>query len=434
MKLTVFQSDKGDCLLLEASDGKHRMLVDGGVSRAYSEHVAPAMGTLRKAKKDLDIVYVSHIDSDHISGVLQLLDDEAAWRVHEHQLAIGNRTHKPPAAQRPPKVGTIFHNSFHDQIGKNSGEVQDMLAATAATLMAGDGPALSEMALGRHEIATSVAEALKVSQRIKKGQLNIPLNPHDGGKLMMVRATLSPITLGTISLHIIGPFDTDVANLRKEWNTWLREHQDMVKKIRSQAKADSSNMGTSVTALLSPMVNAAATLGAEELALAKRLGLRAKVTTPNLASLMFLAEEGGQTLLLTGDGHRDDILKGLEHHGRLDAAGKIHVGTLKVQHHGSEHNIDAHFCNHVTADKYIFCGNGEHENPDLDVLGVIFDRRMANDTKKFKFLFNSTSKLSVNADGRLHLKKVEALVAKQVTKSKGRLSTAFISGSSMRVL
>jgi hypothetical protein len=149
---------------------------------------------------------------------------------------------------------------------------------------------------------------------------------------------------------------------------------------------------------------------------------------------MFLAEEGGETLLLTGDGHRDDILKGLEHHGRLDAAGKIHVGTLKVQHHGSEHNIDAHFCNHVTADKYIFCGNGEHENPDLDVLGVIFDRRMANDTKKFKFLFNSTSKLSVNEDGRGHLKKVEALVAKQKTKSNGRLSTAFISGSSMRVL
>jgi hypothetical protein len=88
----------------------------------------------------------------------------------------------------------------------------------------------------------------------------------------------------------------------------------------------------------------------------------------------------------------------------------------------------------VTADKYIFCGNGEHENPDLDVLGVIFDRRMANDTKKFKFLFNSTSKLSVNEDGRGHLKKVEALVAKQKTKSNGRLSTAFISGSSMRVL
>lgn len=437
MKLTAFQSDKGDCLLLETSNGKHRMLVDGGMRRAYTEHVASAMGALRKARKNLDIVYVSHIDSDHISGVLKLLDDEASWRVHEHQLANGNTTHEPPEGPRPPKVGAIFHNSFHDQLGSNSGDVEDMLAATAVTLSSGDvagDVGLSEIALERHEIATSVAEALKVSQRIKAGQLNIPLNPHDAGKLMMVRPNLSPIRLGTIALHIIGPFSEDVTKLRKEWNTWLREHKDMVKKIRAQAKADSDDMGLSVTALLAPMASAAAALRAEELALAKRLGLRAKVTTPNLASLMFLAEDKNQTVLLTGDGHGDDILKGLEHHNRLDAAGKIHVDLLKVQHHGSEHNIDAGFCNRVTADHYLFCGNGEHENPELDVLQVIFDRRLANDTKKFKFWFNSTSTLSANAHGKTHMKAVEALVKRLKAKSKGRLSATFISGSSMRVL
>ena len=34
----------------------------------------------------LELVYVSHIDNDHISGVLQLLEDEAEWRVFDlHQ-------------------------------------------------------------------------------------------------------------------------------------------------------------------------------------------------------------------------------------------------------------------------------------------------------------------------------------------------------------
>jgi hypothetical protein len=442
MNLKVFQSDKGDCLLLEAGDGKHRMLVDGGMRRAYTEHVAPAMGELRKAKKSLDIVYVSHIDRDHISGVLQLLDDEAAWRVHEHQLANGNPGHKAPSAHRPPAVAGIFHNSFHDQIGKNTGEVQDMLAATATTLLASSSPALSDLGLARQEIGASVDDALKVSQRIKKNQLNIPLNVPASGKLMLVRDTMAPITLGPLSLHIIGPFDADVKKLREEWNTWLREHKEMVKQIRAQAKVDSTNMGTSsVAGLLGPMLNAAESLGQKELALAgglglakvKKLGVRDKVTAPNLASLMFLAEEGGDTLLLTGDGHRDDILKGLAHHGRLDAKDSIHVGTLKVQHHASEHNIDKEFCDHVTANNYVFCGNGEHQNPDLDVIQVIFDRRMANDTRAFRFWFNSTSTLSVAETGQAHMELIEKLVAKLAKTSGSRLKNTFISGSHMKV-
>jgi hypothetical protein len=149
---------------------------------------------------------------------------------------------------------------------------------------------------------------------------------------------------------------------------------------------------------------------------------------------MFLAEEGGKTLLLTGDGHCDDILKGLAHHGRLDANDSIHVGTLKVQHHGSEHNINKTFCDHVTADNYIFCGNGEHENPDLDVIQVIFDRRMANDTRKFKFWFNSSSTLSVSESGQAHMELVEERVAKLAKKSAARLTNQFMSGSQMKVL
>jgi hypothetical protein len=435
MKLTAFQSDKGDCLLLESASGTHRMLVDGGVRRAYSEHVAPALGALRTRRKRIDIAYVSHIDQDHISGILQLLDDEAAWRVHEHQRANGNPGHTPPDSPRPPEVRAIFHNAFHDQIGKNSGEVESMLAAVAGTLMASDTRAAIEIGLAYQKLSTSVAEALRVSQRIKPGQLNIPLNAPAGGRLMMVRDDMAPIALGTISLHIIGPFAADVEALKKEWVTWLREHQEMVRKIRTQGKADGAGMGTSsVAALIAPMVTAAEALSRDEIALAKRLGLRAKVTTPNLASLMFLAEERGKTILLTGDGHRDDILKGLAHHGRLDAAGRIHVDTLKVQHHGSEHNIDKDFCDRVTADNYVFCGNGEHENPDLDVLRLIADRRMANDTRPFTFWFNSTSTLSVSEDGRAHMRQVEELVAALAKGSGGRLSTTFIAGSSMRVM
>ena len=184
---------------------------------------------------------------------------------------------------------------------------------------------------------------------------------------------------------------------------------------------------------LGPLLRAADRLGAAELELAKQLGRRHRVTAPNLASLMFLAEEDGETLLLTGDGHADDILKGLDHHNALDAYGKLHVSILKVQHHGSEHNIHREFCDAITADDYVFCGNGLHENPELDVLELIHDRRMANDERPFTFWFNSTSNLSTSDAGRAHMKKVETLVAKLSAKSAGRHANRFIDGSAIQI-
>jgi hypothetical protein len=88
----------------------------------------------------------------------------------------------------------------------------------------------------------------------------------------------------------------------------------------------------------------------------------------------------------------------------------------------------------VSADHYVFCGNGEHENPDLDVLQLVFDRRMANDRKAFKFWFNSTAKLSVKSDGQNHMKKLESLAAKLAANSRGRMTAEFIKGSSIRIL
>jgi beta-lactamase superfamily II metal-dependent hydrolase len=433
MKLWAFQSDKGDSLLLESKSGKHRMLIDGGMEDAYALHVAPAIAKLEK----IDVVYVSHIDQDHIGGVLRMLDDEAAWRVHEHQKENGNPGHPKPLAPRPPKIGQIWHNSFHDTVGENAGAIEEQLAASASVLSRSAHEVLRGIAADRRDLATSMSEAIQVSHRIRDGQLGIPLNPPAGGKLMCVRkGEKTPIRLGTIRLRIIGPFPKDLSKLRADWLAWLKGQAGSKEVARLRAKAAKDVDAISASALdveLGSILAAADAAGLMDIAL-KKLGTRSKVTAPNLASLMFLAEESAQKILLTGDGHAADILAGLEHHDAFDANGRLHVDVLKVQHHGAEHNIDAPFCDRVTATHYVFSGNGEHENPDLDVLQMMFDRRMAAGKDAFTFWFNSTSTLSVDSGGRTHMRLVEDLVEKLVAKSKKRLRTRFIEGSSIRVV
>jgi hypothetical protein len=417
MKLTLFQSDQGDCLLVTSSDGK-TLLVDGGMRSSYTEHVAPQLAKLKK----LDLVCVSHIDRDHISGVLQMLDDEVVWRVHDFQVKSGNTKHKKPSVVRPPAIAKIWHNGFSEQVSQNTGPIAGTLAALSNILAASDAVDLRRVADEQRELATSIPEAIQLSRRIGDGQLGIPLNPERNGALM-VAGDGGTIKLGKLKISVIGPFEADLKKLRTEWNKWLRDKKEELKRLQQRARADEERLGTDLDRLLGDLALAA-----------RELGDRKKVTTPNLASLMLYVEENGRSLILTGDGHWQDIDRGLADLGKVDGKGKLHVDVLKVQHHGSEHNITEEFCERITANDYVFCGNGAHENPDLDaVQALVAGRRKAaaqnGIPKKFKLWFNSSSTVPGKDDDREHMGEVEKLVGKLSRASKGAMTAVFQTAS-----
>ena len=447
MKLTVFQSDKGDCMLLTGADDR-KMLIDGGMRPSYSEHVAPALGKLRDNNEAIDVVYVSHIDQDHIAGVLQMMNDEVAWRIHEFQLTNDNPNHKEPQAPRPPKVKAIWHNAFHKQITKNTKKIEDMLAASAAILSGAENEVVRALAAEQNELVTSIAEAIQLTQRVSPEQLGIKVNGPADGKLMLVRAdTSAAIKLGGMRLSIIGPFRSDLIQLRKDWNEWLRNNQDKLDTLRAKAKADESKFSAKeIDDIMLPKLEQAEQLSEllplDDLAMAFKLGKRSKVTVPNLASLMFFVEESGKTLLLTGDGHHEDILRGLKHIKKLNGTGGLHVDVLKVPHHGSEHNLDENLCRQITADNYLFCANGEHENPDLRVVQAIADSRIGTSSQlstnsqvgnHFKFWINCHSTVTKKDAAIEHMKQVEKLVKKLTNKSNGQMSSFFLKGSSFEL-
>ena len=102
MKLEVFFAGDGDCLLLTSSDG-HRALIDGGRSETFQKQTWPALQALEKADKAIDLVVVSHIDADHISGILWLMKAVAAWSVYDYQTTEGTTqaSPSPPCPDHP---------------------------------------------------------------------------------------------------------------------------------------------------------------------------------------------------------------------------------------------------------------------------------------------------------------------------------------------
>jgi hypothetical protein len=429
VRLTLFQAGTGDCLLLTGKDGTS-VLVDGGMSNAFRSHVVGALATLAEEGRDLELVYVSHIDRDHISGVLQLLDDVVAWRVFDFQRERGNDRFPEPRRPRPPRIHNVWHNGFHEQVRANRGDVEEVLAASAPILELSGDPAMRPVARLDRELASSVAEGIELSRRIGPEQLGIPLNAHFRGRLAMARRDQRPVRLGSMRIAVIGPFRAELEKLRSEWNRWLSENSKQLAALQRRMARDAARLvGNEVAAL------------SEALALAaSELGDIGRVTPPNLASLMLHVEEDGRTILLTGDGHATHILRGLELTKKLDRRGRIHVDVLKVQHHGSEYNIDEAFLERVSADTYVFCGNGEHENPDLRVVRLVIDSRVGPGAaptgpraSPFTLRFTSSSRAAPPGGPRDHMGQVEALVAEAHGREPDRFTFAFLDDSSATI-
>ncbi|MEJ7792230.1 MAG: MBL fold metallo-hydrolase [Gaiellaceae bacterium] len=430
MKLRVFQAGKGDCLLITADDGK-RVLVDGGMRADYREHVAPYLARLRQRDIALDLVYVSHIDRDHISGVLQLMDDLVAWRVFDYQRGTGNHDYPEPENARPPEIRDLWHNAFGELVSENDGAIEGRLDASASLLASADDQPTRSLAAAHRELATSIAEGIELSRRASPRQLGIPVNRQFKGKLALVGKDVKAIRLGGLKLTVIGPFTRDLRKLRAEWNTWLRENQEQLERLRRQMEQDVRRLGASDFDRLRRAIGLASAA----------LGDRNKVTVPNLASLMLLVEENGRQVLLTGDGHADDVLAGLENAGLLDPELGLHVDVLKVQHHGSEHNLTPEFARQITANRYLFCGNGEHRNPDSRVVQAIIDSRLGpalgrstnpSAKRRFSLQFNSSAH-ATDGHERQHMQEIESLVRGAVVAGGNRMSCTFLKSSSFEI-
>jgi len=360
MKLEIFPSASGDCLLITSADGR-TLLADAGLPTAYDDFIAAPLAKMRDKGTAIDVAYVSHIDRDHIGGILRMLDHEMKWRVYEHMTCKG-RQFKKPDVPRPPQISQIWHNAFLETIAETEAiQLGSALATSAGALAALNAAALGDprqaaLAAEVEMLALSVGDAIEVNWRIGADQLDIPLNPDFGGNFMVARPA-GPIHLGSLTVTVLGPTAKQLKELRKEWIIWLRKSNDYVKKLRKQHDRDVDDLRSG----MAPLDIARRT---RELVLT----IEKDVTPPNLASLVLLVEENGSRALLTGDAGDASLLEYFDNAGLMDPEGRLEIDVLKVPHHGAHNSYSSEFAERVRARHYVFCGDGEHHNPEPEVV------------------------------------------------------------------
>ena len=328
--LEALRAKYGDALLLHfgTAEEPRLALVDGGPPGVWNDAVKPRLDAIRQERGlgaaasggtplDVDLAMVSHMDADHISGMLEL-----TRKMKELREA------KQPV---PWRIRRFWHNSFDDVLGNSDASIASIASVSSP------GGAMSPASIGDllHPagalLLASVGQGRELRQNLDA--LGLAGNPPFGG---LVLAGHAPIPLGNLTLTVVAPSKANLLALQDDWD----------KKIKPMLQRE------------------------------KDQGARAEIASYvdksvyNLSSIVVLVEGDGKRILLTGDGRGDHTIAGLRAAGLL-ADGKIEIDVLKMPHHGSDRDVADDYFQTLRARHYVISADGKYDNPDVDTLQMI---------------------------------------------------------------
>lgn len=336
--LEALQAEKGDSLILHfgPKNKPSFLVIDGGPNPVYQDTLRPRLDQLREkfananGRLEIEMAMVSHIDDDHINGIL-------SWFRSLRELEDTGET-------LTESIQTLWFNSFDDVLGNGSDELRSRLSAKASKAAEGGASAAefnADPIQGRHSAAIIASVRQGRELRAITTTLAIPLNKPFEGLVMPGDENRDVALPNGLKLRVLGPTLQQAAALQEEWEKDVRNKPDLAAAFADRSVANLSSI---------------------------------------VAMAEFESEGKPRRILLTGDARGDFVWDGMIQAGYLtDRNDNIHIDVLKMPHHGSNRNMRKDFLQHITADHYVISANGENDNPDAEIFGWIAEARGSDD-------------------------------------------------------
>lgn len=349
----VFPALNGDCFLITAEETN--ILIDGGYVNTYNEFLKPNLIEMASKGEKLSLLVVSHIDADHISGIMKFIEENESEKIIP--------------------VQNIWHNAFrhiqqNEQIDatiKEEKKFNDIrreeFSNSATNVSAKQGSSLASLLL----------------------KYKYPWNTQFNGKAVSLDHKNST-TVGEFTVNLLSPNQTKLESLQKYWR----------KELYKNGYLDTSHTG----AFWDDAFEFLLAQDQEELKYkSKTISYKNNIdfnklkdgqfipdTSPtNGSSISFILQVGDKKMLFLGDSHSDLVENELKKH--LGTKGlPIYFDLVKLSHHGSFSNNSPGLLELIDSDKWIISSNGKiHNHPDIETLAWI----LAKDNKiKRNIFFN----------------------------------------------
>ncbi|MDO8767129.1 MAG: AVAST type 1 anti-phage system MBL fold metallo-hydrolase Avs1a [Burkholderiaceae bacterium] len=341
-RLKMYPAKNGDAFLVDAA-GTY-ILIDAGFASTYQDFVAADLAQFAKEGGRLDLVVCTHIDADHIGGLLEFFSNNGT------------------PAKRGIEVNAVWHNSL-----------RSLPAPTAEP----DG-FLDRMVLesiqrrGFPRVSTSSPNPISARQGSSLATL---LRQHHytwnlgNGSTCISEGSALPLP-PNVSVHAIGPTTTRLESLR---SLWLRE----VRKLGYKGSSQANDLTDDAYEMWCASVPDRSVPQATPIAANGRLRL-AEVYTPdtsisNGSSIALIISTGNKRVLFLGDAWAEDIVARLR--SLYAPTSPIIFDAIKVSHHGSFHNTSVDLLSVADSPCFLISSDGtRHGHPDFEVLAEIVDR------------------------------------------------------------
>jgi hypothetical protein len=332
--LDVLPAGHGDALIVTYGrpSRRHRILVDGGPAPKYEDGLRAHLLTLPESQRRFDLAIVTHIDADHIDGMLKLLQDEALGLEVREIWFNGWPQISGSAIPAPPRPGDR---------GPLQGEFLTDLLSTRRWNTTFDGGVAGQ-------------------------DLQRPV-PLPGG------ATLS----------VLCPTATELTRLRREWDRTVTE--------AGFAPGDSAAVARRLaeSGRYAPPEEAVRTRGAPPVRARPKLGSDRAVANGSSIAVVFEAE--GRRLLLAGDAHARVMVDALRQSAARDGTEQVKVDVFKLAHHGSAGNVSRDLLSLVDCDRFVVSTNGQYFNhPDVEAIELLGRRDGERPTVYFNYESETT--------------------------------------------
>jgi metal-dependent hydrolase (beta-lactamase superfamily II) len=173
------------------------ILTDGGPYQTFQNHLKPTLQKLPSNGK-IDLVVLSHIDNDHIIGLLDLLNEIKSNRENRTKELI--------------KISNIWHNSFKHLLQLPDKPMQLHENIFEKQKLTGKNSTLESLIMKAFQQGADLTDLSKL--------LKIPVN-QGFGEVIKVEGKVLSTRLKNIDIRIFGPTKKNLEKLQKEWNDWF---------------------------------------------------------------------------------------------------------------------------------------------------------------------------------------------------------------------
>lgn len=347
LRIRIYPAGNGDAFLLSAAGSN--VLVDGGYAQTFDENIHPDLLEIASRGEYLDLVIASHIDADHISGLMRFL-------------AVNEKS----TESKVVGVGEVWHNSLRSLTATNDAAIRptDQLILDAINRR-GHPAHVGIVSNGPKEI--SARQGSSLASLIHRGGYR--WNDHEGATSIAVERT--PVfQLAGGNIRVIGPTQQRLDGLLKWWKGRLRQ-------MGYNGPTGAGDEIDDAFELICEHAGESAASRPVPVSARERKNLEdvydPDVSITNGSSIATIIELGGARVLMLADAWAEDVvpaLRALQSNGH-----SMLFDAIKISHHGSLRNTSPDLLRLIDAPRYIVSSNGNaHGHPDIEVLAAIVDR------------------------------------------------------------